>query len=75
MHLASVLLPDREASIAQLLRQGILVGFSQESNPENIHYQGNCIRIFIAANVRWLCRSKCFLPPISADERGPVLQR
>jgi hypothetical protein len=37
--------------------------------------QGNRTCIFIAPNVRWLCRSKCFLPPISSDKRGSVLKR
>jgi hypothetical protein len=32
-------------------------------------------RICIAPNVLWLCRSKCFLPPISKDKRGSVRQR
>jgi hypothetical protein len=37
--------------------------------------QGNRICIFIAPNVLWLCRSKCFLPPISKDKRGSVRHR
>ena len=41
MHLDSVLLFHREASIAQFLRQGGLVGFFQESNPERIQH-GEC---------------------------------
>ena len=41
MHLNSVLLFHREASIAQFLRQGGLVGFFQESNPERIQH-GEC---------------------------------
>jgi hypothetical protein len=36
--------------------------------------QGNRICIFIAPNVLRLCRSKCFLPPISKDKRGSVRQ-
>ena len=34
--------------------------------------QANRIRIFNAPNVRWRCRSKCFLPPIRNDKRGSV---
>jgi hypothetical protein len=36
--------------------------------------RGNRICIFIAPNVLRLCRSKCFLPPISKDKRGSVRQ-
>jgi len=38
------------------------------------HTQGNRTCIFIAPNVLWLHRSKCFLPPISKDKRGSVRQ-